>query len=72
VKCGRSPRYCNRERIPDDATALIEGWKAREENDPRARRPPPRFSETNLRVGRGGFTCPSPVFSTAVFSAYFR
>ena len=39
MKCGHSPRYCDRGRIPDDATFLSRGRKAREENDPRVRRP---------------------------------
>jgi len=38
VRSGHSPRYCNRRRIPDQATAL-RGGKAREEDDPRVRIP---------------------------------
>jgi len=38
VESGHSPRYCNRRRFPEKATAL-RGGKAREEEDPRVRIP---------------------------------
>ncbi len=38
MRGGHSPRYCNRRRIPDEATAL-RGGKAREEEDPGVRIP---------------------------------
>jgi len=38
VKGGHSPRYCNRRRIPEKATAL-RGGKAGDEADPKVRIP---------------------------------
>ena len=41
MKNGRSPRYCNRGRLPEDATVLLrEDGKAWKEEDPRVRKPP--------------------------------